>query len=91
MGWFSRYGHLVEDAQLVAVARIVEAVTGLDAGQVLARHSFVDDLGVDSLGMLEVLEGVRVRLGVVVHDEAAAQLVHVGDLLDYLDHHAPRA
>jgi len=90
MATFSRYGHLVQDRQLVPVAEIVEAVTGLDAGQVLPGHTFVDDLGVDSLAMLEVLEGVRLRLGVVVDDEAVAQLVHVGDLLDYLEHH-PRA
>ena len=74
----------MEDRLLTDVAGIVEAVTGLEASQVRPGHTFVDDLGVDSLAMLEVLEGVRLRLGRVVDDEAAAQLVHVGDLLDYL-------
>lgn len=79
----------MDERLLRAVAQVVEAVTGLDADQVAPGHAFVDDLGVDSLAMLEVLEGVRLRLGVVVDDEAAAQLVHVGDLVDYLHHHPP--
>ncbi len=72
---------------LQSVGALVEAVTGTPADQVRPEHTFVDDLRVDSLSMLELLEGCERRLGIRVSDEATAQLVHVGDLLDYLEHH----
>lgn len=75
---------------LLAVGRLIEAVTGTPAASVRPEHTFVDDLQVDSLSMLEVLEGCELHLGVPVADEAASQLVHVGDLLDYLRHHGAR-
>lgn len=77
----------VDPELLRAVGALIEAVTGTPASEVRPEHAFVDDLRVDSLSMLEVLEGCESRLGIRVGDEATAQLVHVGDLLDYLEHH----
>jgi acyl carrier protein len=78
----------VTDADLLGgLARLVESVSGVPAAQVRPAHRFVDDLRVDSLAMVELLEACRVHLGVAVGDEATGQLVHVGDLLDYLRVH----
>lgn len=70
------------------LAGVLESVAGVPAAQVRPEHRFVDDLRIDSLAMVEVLESCGVRLGIPVSDEAAGQLVHVGDLLDYLHAHA---
>ena len=75
---------------LAEVASLVELVTGTPTEVVRPESRFVDDLRVDSLSMLEVLEGVERRLGARVADSAAPQLVHVGDLLDYLVTHGVR-
>lgn len=76
----------VDPERLRQVADLVELVTGTPAAQVRAEHRFVDDLQVDSLSMIEVLEGCERRLGVRVPDAVTRQLVHVGDLVDYLVH-----
>lgn len=72
---------------LEELALLVEQTTGVPAEQVRPERRLVDDLRIDSLAMVELLEGCRLRLGVTVDDEATRQLVHVGDLLDYLRTH----
>lgn len=81
---------MVDPERLAQVASLVELVTGTPASEVRAEHRFVDDLRVDSLSMVEVLEGCEQRLGVPVPDEVTRQLVHVGDLVDWLVHQARR-
>lgn len=66
------------------LAEIVRLVTGLPPQEVRLERRWVDDLRVDSLAMVEILEGAAVHFGVRLEDEAAKQLVHVGDLVDYL-------
>ena len=73
----------VEDVRR-QLAEVVRLVTGLPPEQVRLERRWVDDLRVDSLAMVEVLEGAAVHFGVRLEDEAAKQLVHVGDLVDYL-------
>ena len=66
------------------LAEIVRLVTALPPHEVRLERRWVDDLRVDSLAMVEILEGAAVHFGVRLEDEAAKQLVHVGDLVDYL-------
>ena len=66
------------------LAEIVRLVTGLPPQEVRLERRWVDDLRVDSLAMVEILEGAAVHFGVHLEDEAVKQLVHVGDLVDYL-------
>jgi acyl carrier protein len=80
----SASGVAVDPERLRQVAELVELVTGTPAARVRAEQRFVDDLRVDSLSMIEVLEGCELRLGVHVPDAVTRQLVHVGDLVDYL-------
>ncbi len=69
------------------LAQIVRLVTGLPVDQVLPPCRFVDDLRIDSLAMVEILEGAAQHFGVRIEDEAAKQFVHVGDLIDHLQAH----
>lgn len=80
----------LDPERLRQVADLVELVTGTPAVEVRPEHRFVDDLRVDSLSMIEVLEGCERRLGVRVPDEVIRELVHVGDLVDFLGHRARR-
>lgn len=69
------------------LAEIVRLVTDLPVAEVQPHRRFVDDLRVDSLAMVEILEGAAQHFGVRIEDEAAKQFVHVGDLVDYLRVH----
>ncbi len=66
------------------LAEIVRLVTGRRASEVTPTQRFVDDLLIDSLSMVEILEGAAQHFGVRIEDEAAKDFVRVGDLVDYL-------
>ena len=66
------------------LASIVEEVAGVDASEVTPEKSFVDDLDIDSLSMVEIAVQVEDRFGVKVPDEELANLKTVGDAVDYV-------
>ena len=66
------------------LSQIVFMVTGTPVDQVQAEAAFVDDLRIDSLSMVEILEGASRHFGVRIEDEAAKDFVHVHDLVGYL-------
>ena len=66
------------------LSEIVRMVTGTPVEQVLLEAAFVDDLRIDSLSMVEILEGASRHFGVRIEDEAAKDFVHVHDLVGYI-------
>ncbi len=70
---------------LAELAEIVRLVRGHPVEDVQPDRAFVDDLRIDSLAMVEILEGTRVRLDVRIDDEDAKDFVKVGDLVSYLE------
>lgn len=69
---------------LAELAEIVRLVTGHAVEDVQLDRHFVDDLRIDSLSMVEILEGSARHFGVRIEDEDAKGFVRVGDLVDYL-------
>ncbi len=69
---------------LEQVAALVSAVTGLAPGEVRPDRAFVDDLRVDSLAMMEIIEGAGARFGIRIEDEDTRGFVRVADLAAYL-------
>ncbi len=66
------------------LSEIVRMVTATPVAQVVSGAAFVDDLRIDSLSMVEILEGASRHFGVRIEDEAAKDFVHVGDLVGYI-------
>ncbi|OLT23749.1 acyl carrier protein [Pseudonocardia sp. CNS-139] len=64
---------------------VLDQVAGIDPGSVRPDHSFVDDLDVDSLTMVEVLVDLEDRFGVKIEEDDARSLRTVGDMVAYLD------
>lgn len=75
------------DAVLAGLGELLHRVTG-PAGQAAAPlepgQRWVEDLRVDSLSMVELLEGASRHFGVRIEDEDTARFVRVGDLVDHL-------
>ena len=69
---------------LAQLAEIVRLVTARPVEQVQLDRLFVDELRIDSLSMVEILEGASQHFGVRIEDEAAKDFVRVRDLVDYL-------
>ncbi len=72
------------DSVHAQLAEIVRLVTGRAVGEVTPERTFVDDLRIDSLSMVEILEGAARHFGVRIEDEAAKGFVRVGDLVDHV-------
>jgi acyl carrier protein len=69
---------------LAQLAEIVRLVTGRPVEHLERDLLFVDDLRIDSLSMVEILEGAATHFEVRIDDEAAKDFVRVSDLVDYL-------
>ncbi|WP_296140281.1 acyl carrier protein [uncultured Tessaracoccus sp.] len=66
------------------MADIVNDIAGVAAEDVQMEKSFVDDLGVDSLSMVEIIYECEDRFGVEIPDEDAKNLRTVGDAVTYV-------
>ena len=70
------------------LAEIVEEVAGVDAAEVTPEKSFVDDLDIDSLSMVEIAVQAEDKFGVKIPDDELAKLTTVSDAVDYISSHS---
>jgi acyl carrier protein len=66
------------------LAEIIEEVTGIEPSEVTIEKSFVDDLDIDSLSMVEIAVQTEDKYGVKIPDEDLASLRTVGDVVGYI-------
>ncbi|MFD2418569.1 acyl carrier protein [Amycolatopsis pigmentata] len=69
---------------LTGLAEIVEEVAGVAKDDVSSEKSFVDDLDIDSLSMVEIAVQAEDKFGVKIPDDELANLKTVGDAVDYV-------
>ena len=67
---------------IAGLAEIIEEVTGIEPSEVTIEKSFVDDLDIDSLSMVEIAVQTEDKYGVKIPDEDLASLRTVGDAVD---------
>jgi acyl carrier protein len=80
------------DDVLVSLADVLAEVARVEPEDVTPEARFGDDLGIDSLTMVEVVVAVEDRFGLVVPDDDWARFVTLGDAVAYLERavHLPR-
>ena len=66
------------------VKRIVAHLIAMDEDQIIDSASFEDDLGVDSLDVLEIRMEVEKTFEINIPDEDAEKLTTVGSLIRYV-------
>ncbi len=66
------------------VKEIIVQQLGVDADKVTADASFVDDLGADSLDVVELVMAFEEEFGVEIPDEAAEKIATVKDANEFL-------
>ncbi|RVW05563.1 meromycolate extension acyl carrier protein AcpM [Rhodococcus xishaensis] len=69
---------------IAGLAEIIEEVTGIEPSEVTIDKSFVDDLDIDSLSMVEIAVQTEDKYGVKIPDEDLASLRTVGDAVTYI-------
>ena len=67
------------------LAAIVEDIAGVDAADVQPEKSFVDDLDVDSLSMVEIVVAAEEKFGVRIPDDQVKNLKTVGDAVTFIE------
>ena len=66
------------------LAVILNEVAGVDQSKVSADKSFLDDLEVDSLSMVEVVMAAEDKFGVKIPDEEVKNLKTVRDAVSFI-------
>ncbi len=69
---------------LDALRSIVSEIAGIDESAIDADKSFVDDLDIDSLSMVEIAMEMDAKLGVGIPDEELKNIKTVGDAIAYV-------
>ena len=69
------------------VKNIIVEQLGVDADQVTAEASFVEDLGADSLDTVELVMAFEEEFDIEIPDEDAEKMITVGQAVSYLDQH----
>ena len=70
------------------VKNVIVDQLSVDADEVTLEASFVDDLGADSLDVVELIMGLATEFDIEIPDEDAEKISTVGDAVEYIKSHA---
>jgi acyl carrier protein len=75
----------VTDQEILAgLAEIIDEVAGVPADEVTPEKSFVEDLDIDSLSMVEIAVAAQDKFGVEIPDEQLKDLKTVQDVMNFV-------
>ncbi len=77
-----------EQEILAGLGEIVEEIAGVPANEVTPSKSFVDDLDIDSLSMVEIAVAAQDKFGVEIPDEQLKDLATVQDVVNFVTKNA---
>ncbi|MCP4746422.1 MAG: acyl carrier protein [Desulfobacteraceae bacterium] len=69
------------------VKKIIAEKLSVDLAEVVPEASFVDDLGADSLDLVELIMSMEEEFDIDISDEDAEKLVTVQDAINYISTH----
>ena len=75
---------MTEQEIQTGLGEIIDEVAGVPADEVTPDKSFVDDLDIDSLSMVEVAVAAEEKFGVRIPDEELGKLKTVGDAVAFI-------
>ena len=72
------------DAIEQRVKEIIVEQLGVSESEVVPEAKFIDDLGADSLDLVELVMALEEEYGTEISDEEAEKIVTVGDAFEYI-------
>ncbi|MDY7031544.1 MAG: acyl carrier protein [Thermodesulfobacteriota bacterium] len=69
------------------IKAIIAEQLGIDEEEVVKDASFVDDLGADSLDLVELIMALEEEFGKEISDEEAEAITTVQGAIDYINEH----
>jgi acyl carrier protein len=79
---------MTEQEILAGLGEIVDEIAGVPAAEVTPAKSFVDDLDIDSLAMVEIAVAAQDKFGVEIPDEQLKDLTTVQDVVNFVAKHS---
>lgn len=73
------------------VKEIIAKELEVEVKQLTSEAKFIEDLGADSLDIVELVMALEEEFSLEIPDEEADKLKTVGDAMNYLKSHAPAA
>ncbi len=73
-----------EEEILAGLGEIIDEIAGVPAADVTPEKSFVDDLDIDSLSMVEIAVAAQDKFGVEIPDDHLKDLKTVRDVINYI-------
>ncbi len=70
------------------VSKIVVEHLGVEEDKVVVAASFIDDLGADSLDIVELVMAFEEEFGIEIPDDAAETIHTVGDAVKFIEANA---
>ena len=70
------------------VKEIIADKLSLDADEITMESSFVDDLGADSLDIVELIMALEDEFDMEIPDEQAERISTVSDVVEYIRSHS---
>jgi len=67
------------------VFKLIEEKLEIDSDEIVPEASFVNDLGADSLDLVELIMSMEEEFDIDIDDRDAEKLKTVQDVLDYLE------
>jgi acyl carrier protein len=69
------------------VKDIIADQLGIDISEISLESSFIDDLGADSLDIVELIMALEEEFDIEFPDEDAEKIATVADVVDYIKSH----
>ncbi len=69
------------------VKKMIDEQLGVNESEVLPDAKFIDDLGADSLDIVELVMALEDEYGIEIPDEDAEKIQTVGDAVRYIEEH----
>jgi acyl carrier protein len=79
---------MTEQEILAGLGEIIEEIAGVPADEVTPNKSFVDDLDIDSLSMVEIAVAAQDKFGVEIPDDQLKDLTTVQDVVNFVTKNA---
>ena len=70
------------------IRECIASQLGLDEEEIKMESSFINDLGADSLDIVELIMALEEKYDIEIPDEEVEKIVTVGDIVEYVKAHS---